>query len=156
MSVIDERHEVVARARRARAREHLGNLDYLRGLLEAKALGLTQVELARQFGLTQPTISSSLRTARAVPPVPAGFSGGSPYEIAERFAADEITRERLVEELSRWEYRPAQPTDGLDWMTGDSGEFSETVGRALDEGLIDDETYDEVLRARAARSAPAT
>jgi hypothetical protein len=88
--------------------------------------------------------------------VRAGFSGASPYEIAERYSAGEITREQLVEELVRWEYRPARATDGLDWMTGDSGEFSETVGRALDEGLIDDATYDEVLRAHAARSVPSS
>lgn len=156
MSVMDERTEVVARARRARAREHVGNLDYLRGLLEANALGMSQSELARRFGLTQPTIYSSLRTASSVPPVRPGFSGGSPYEIAERFAAGDIDRERLVDEMVRWDYRPARPTDGLDWMTGDSGEFSETVGRALDQGLIDDETYDEILHARAARTAPGT
>ena len=83
---------------------------------------MTQVELARGLGLSQPTISDALKTAARVPEPRPGFSGADPYEIAQRYAAGDLTREELVEELSPWEYRPGQPTDGYDWTAGDEGE----------------------------------
>ena len=72
------------------------------------------------------------------------FSGADPYEIARRYAAGELSREQVVDELARWEYRPGVPTDGYDWTTGDAGEWEETVGRAFDDGLLDAETYDAI------------
>ena len=102
------------------------------------------MELARNLGVSQPTISDALKTAARVPETRPGFSGADPYEIAQRYAAGDLTREQLVEELSRWEYRPGQPTDGYDWTTGGEGEWEETVGRALDDGLLDDATYSEI------------
>jgi hypothetical protein len=148
----DARHAVVNRARTSRIREHLARLDGQRALAEASALGVTQSALASELRVTQPTISSALKTARSTPPAAAGFHGATPYEVCQRYAVGEITREVLVDELTRWPMRPARATDGLDWITGDVGEWNEQVGPALDEGLIDDETYDAVLKLRAAHA----
>jgi transcriptional regulator with XRE-family HTH domain len=148
MSMIMTRHEVVEHTRRSRLRAHLAQLDYLRGLAEATALGVTQSEIARELRLTQPTISSSLKTARVTPQVREGFHGASPYEIAERYAAGEITRDQLVDELTRWSYAPSASGDGVDWLTYEAGEWNEQVVPALDEGLIDDATYTEIQDRR--------
>ncbi|UZN04804.1 hypothetical protein [Cellulomonas sp. S1-8] len=39
--------------------------------------------------------------------------------------------------------------DGVDWMSRRLGEFEETVGKAVDHGLIDGEMYDELGRGQA-------
>lgn len=144
MSTTVPHHEVVDRARRSRLRAHLAQLDYLRDLSEATGLGVSQTQIARQLRVTQPAISKSLKTAAATPPVPAGFHGGSPYEIAERYAAGEISREVLVDELARWPYSDGDSGDGVDWVTYDPGTF-EDVTRARSDGLLDTATYDAVL-----------
>lgn len=149
---IDAR-EAVASARRAKSRTVVSRLDYLRELRRL-AGSLTQVELARNLGVSQPTISDSLKTAAKVAEPRAGFSGADPYEIAQRYAAGDLSREQVVDELARWEYRPWAPTDGYDWTTGDEGEWEETVGRALEEGLLDDETYTAIQqRVHSLRAA---
>lgn len=141
-------HEVVTRARRSRMREHLARLDSLRALREASELGATQAALAAQLRVTQPSISSALKTARDTPRVPEGFSGASPYEIAERFATGELTPAEVIDELARWPYRPGTPSDGVDWLTLEPGEWNDQVVPAWDEGLITDEIYAEVQRRR--------
>ncbi len=141
MSTMTPDHDVVARARRSKIRAHLAQLDYLRDLAEAsRGAGVTQTEIARRLRVTQPAISQALKTATTTPTVPAGFHGARPYEIAERFAADEITREQLIDELARWPYAPADPGDGIDWNSYVPGEFNQ-VAQAMRDGLIDEETY---------------
>jgi transcriptional regulator with XRE-family HTH domain len=140
-------HEAVDRARRSRLRARLAQVDYLRDLTEATALGASQTEIARELRVTQPAISKALRGAATTPPVLEGFHGGSPYEIAERYAAGELTREQVVDELARWPYTPADPGDGVDWMTYDPGTFDDVV-RARRDGLLDTETYDAVLESQ--------
>ncbi|NMR20232.1 helix-turn-helix transcriptional regulator [Cellulomonas fimi] len=143
---IDAR-EAVAVARRARSRNVVSRLDYLRELRRL-AGSLTQVELARNLGVSQPTISSALKTASGLPEPRPGFSGAGPYEIAQRYAAGDLSRGQLIDELSRWEYRPWVATDGYDCTTGDEGEWGETVAVALRDGLLDEETYDAILDRR--------
>lgn len=143
---IDAR-QAVGVARRARSRSAVSQLDYLRELRRLSG-SLSQVELARSLGVTQPTIWSSLKTAAKVPDPRVGFSGADPYEIAQRYAAGDLTREQVIDELARWDYRPGRLTDGYDWTTGDAGEFNEMVGKALDDGLLEPETYDAILDRR--------
>ncbi|GHS84712.1 hypothetical protein AGMMS50218_00140 [Actinomycetota bacterium] len=147
VAMTKDRHEAVAAVRRDRVRSELARLDYLRGLAAAAGAGASQRELARELHVTQPSVSSALKTARTTPSVPAGFHGASPYEIAERFLAGEITRAQVIEELARWPYRPVDAGDGFDWSTYAPGEFEE-VGRALTDGLLDDAIYDAILDRR--------
>jgi hypothetical protein len=126
-------------------RQAVDRLDYLRGIRELAA-SMTQTELAKRLGLAQPSISSALRTAVKVPDVRPGFSGASPYEIAQRYAAGELPADQVVDELARWEYVPRPATDGYDWLTAgsDVGTWAE-VEKALRDGLLEDATYDAIL-----------
>lgn len=129
--------------RRLRSLQVVTRVSYLRALRTA-AEGTTQSQLARDIGISQPSVNSALKSAAAVPDVRPGFSGATPYEIAQRYDAGELTREQVIDELGRWPYRPGSPSDGYDWTTLDPGEFEE-VRRALSEHLIDADTYDEIL-----------
>ncbi|UNX53942.1 hypothetical protein MF406_13335 [Georgenia sp. TF02-10] len=88
----------------------------------------------------------SVQRARAAPALPEGFTGASPYEIAERFAVRELTREQVVDELTRWPYDPSPTSDGYDALiVNQSGTHSwGEVERAADDGLIDEDIYDEI------------
>lgn len=130
-------------ARRLRSRRAVDRLDYLR-TVRALAATMRQDELARALGVTQPAISATVKKAREVEDLPAGFSGASPLEIAERYAAGQIDRAQLIEELSRFPYAPSPRTDGVDWLVE---EVPKTVGDVLDAlhaGLIDAELYEQV------------
>ena len=94
--------------------------------------------------MTQPSISSALRSAARVAEPREDSSGASPYEIAQRYSAGEMTREQTIDELSRWQYVPAPRTDGYDWLTDDPDGTWDEVRRALSDGLLDAEMYTAV------------
>lgn len=85
-------------------------------------------------------------------PIPEGFSGASPYEIAERYAAGDVDRDEMVRQLSAWPYAR---NEGLaaahpEWDSTpcpDTPGSLEEVGQAFDEGLIDAEAHDQILHA---------
>lgn len=143
----------VARVRKLRERALAAQLDWIRAATEAVvAKKVTQTELSRALGVAQPSISELVNRARKADPVPEGFSGASPYEIAQRFDADLISREELVDELSRWHYTPDSHTDGYDSLLVDQpGSFAE-VTKAFTNGLIDAATYDEIIDRAEERS----
>lgn len=151
MQTVEAREEL-RRAAKSRRLMEVTKLDFRRAIKHLEG-AVPQVEIARALGVTQPSLSSALKTARAVPEAVPGFSGAGPYEICQRFAAGLIERAQLVDELTRWEYTPIpqgewfedpQPSPG-------PGSWREVVN-AVDEGLIDDATYDEVLRASVAHA----
>lgn len=148
--------------RRLRHRHIIDRLDYLRGLRRL-ATRMTQSDLARELGLTQPSISSALKSAAKVADPPVGFSGASVYEIAQRFTAGELGRDDLVDQLSRWPDAPgvddgsplgASPRhsslpDGL--LQADSPLDHAPLyelSKALRDGLLDEATYRAVLDQR--------
>ncbi|WP_422759345.1 hypothetical protein [Paenarthrobacter sp. C1] len=143
----------IANARRARARRELGGLDYIRNVRAAVETADQRV-VARALGVSQPAISRLLSQAdaRGVKPVPEGFSGASPYEIAERYAAGDIDRDAMIRELSAWPYlkNEGAAAAAAEWEStpylDTPGSFAE-VGRAFDEGLIDGDAYDQILDA---------
>ncbi|MFS0700065.1 LysR family transcriptional regulator [Cellulomonas sp. 179-A 4D5 NHS] len=140
---LSEGEPSVALARRLRSRRAVDRLDYLR-TVRALAATMNQAALAAELGVTQPAISAAMKKAREVEDLPEGFSGAGPYEIAERYAAGQIDRARLIEELSRFPYAPTPRTDGVDWLVDD---VPKTVGEVLDAlraGLIDAELYEQV------------
>jgi hypothetical protein len=144
----------IANARRARARRELGSLDYVRNVRAAVEAAADQRVVARALGVSQPAISKLLSQAeaRGVKPVPEGFSGASPYEIAERYAAGDINRDTMIRELSAWPYTKNEgaAAAGAEWEStpylDTPGSFAE-VGQAFDEGLIDGDAYDRILDA---------
>jgi hypothetical protein len=79
-----------------------------------------------------------------------GFSGATPKEICERYAAGEISREQLVDELVRFPYAPRGETDGYDSLLVDPpGSFAE-VEEAGFSGLIGLDEYEQVFKAMMA------
>lgn len=138
----------LAAVRRLRNRWQIDHLDYLRGLRELSG-SMTQVDLAKGLGLTQPSVNSALKSAAKIPAPRKGFSGASPYEIVQRYAAGELSRGAVIDELARWPYASRGKTDGYDWITAESddGTWAE-VEQALHEDLLDDETYDAILDRR--------
>ncbi|UUL75526.1 helix-turn-helix transcriptional regulator [Pseudarthrobacter sp. Fe7] len=145
----------IDQARRALAREDLGRLDYIRALREAVQQGLGQREIARALHITQSAISQALTKAesKGVKAIPEGFSGASPYEIAERYAAGDIDRDEMIRQLSAWPYvKSPDHTEQLatEWkaiLPPDPPGTFEEVGEAFDKGLIDGEAYDIILDA---------
>lgn len=137
---------------RLRHRQVVDRLDELR-IVRRLADTMTQTEIAQVLMISQPAVNKKLRAAARVADLPDGFSGASPYEIAERYVAGQIDRDRLINELARWPYAPTPKTDGFDWLVEDGAGTFEEVGRALDDGLLDDDTYDAVLAAKSGRPA---
>jgi hypothetical protein len=142
----------IADARRARARRELGGLDYVRSV-RAAVTAYGQGVVARELGVSQPGISKLLSQSEVrVKPVPEGFSGASPYEIAERYAVGDIDRAEMIRELSAWPYAENEGAAAAarEWEStpyvDTPGSFAE-VGRAFDEGLIDGDAYDAILDA---------
>jgi len=146
MSTIDQ--PTVEELRRLRSRRSVTELSYQR-TLRALATKMTQSELAAELHVTQSAVSQALKTARAVDDVRPGFSGASPYEIAQRYAAGELDRDRALEELVRWPYDPIARSDGYDALVVDAPDSHtlEEVVRAYREGLIDQDMYVAVGQA---------
>jgi len=149
----------VAGVRQLRHRQLLDRLDYLRGLRRLAAR-MTQSELARALGLTQPSISSALKSAAKVADPRPGFSGASPYEIAQRHTAGELSRERMIDELSRWDHDEAETSDrsgthvtgrartrNFPGSTEDGGTGTQLeLRRAVRDGLLDEDTCQLIMK----------
>lgn len=143
--------EVPAEARAAvlaRRRKEIDELDYRRELRRLDQHGYSQREIAKWLGIAQPSVLSALRTAAKVPMPLDGFSGATPYEICQRYAAGFIDRTQLVDELTRFPYVKGGQTDGYDSLIVDPpGTWSE-VDDAARHGLIEDDLYEEVFNRR--------
>ena len=146
---------VVQRAAKLRRRRDLHDLDYRRALRKVRAVvqreGYAQRSVADNLGISQPALSKALRSAEQVQEPREGFSGASPYEICERYHVEFIDREQLIDELLRWPYAKRGKTDGFDGLAIDPPGAWGDVTKALDDGLIDGETYDQILDTFDAR-----
>ncbi|MFD8770983.1 hypothetical protein [Microbacterium oxydans] len=143
--------EIPAEARAAvlaRRRKEIDELDYRRELRRLEQRGYSQRDIARWLGIAQPSVLSALRTASKVAMPLDGFSGATPYEICQRYAAGFIDRAKLVDELTRFPYVKGGQTDGYDSLIVDpAGTWSE-VSDAARRGLIEDDVYEEVFNRR--------
>jgi len=136
--------------RRLRHRHIIDRLDYLRALRRLAAT-MTQSDLARELGITQPSVSSALKSAAKVADPPAGFVGASVYEIAQRFTVGELGRDELLDQLSRWP-DPAQ----FDRLTDPDDDHTPLPGlsRALRDRLLDEQACRVVLDRRKQLGRP--
>lgn len=133
---------------RARRRKEIDELDYRRELRRLKERGFTQSEIARWLGIAQPSVTSALRTASKVAMPLDGFSGATPAEICQRYAAGFLNRAQLIDELVRFPYAKSGETDGLDSLLVDPpGTWSE-VSTAVRRGLIEEDVYEDVFNRR--------
>lgn len=133
----------VSRVRLLRHRQAIDRLDELRHLRALSIGGASQVELARQLGISQPSVNKALKRAMAVRDALPGFSGATPFEIAQRHAAGLIDRDQLIDELGRFPYAPASYTTRGGMNATVPGTAREILD-ALDAGLIDEDTYDAI------------
>ena len=132
----------------ARQRKLLADLDYKREIARLRARGYTQTDIAQWTGLAQSTIA----VTEEVPEIVPGFSGATPLEIAQRYAAGFIDRDQLVDELGRFPYVPQDrlnPADPFDFTLYTDGSWDD-IATASYLGLIDDDTYRAVLDAYVA------
>jgi DNA-binding transcriptional regulator YdaS (Cro superfamily) len=145
MTVVQEAASPLASAKAHRYLELSAHKDFLRDLLAASKTA-SQRDIARDLGISQPAVSQQLKTAQELAPVPEGFSGSSPTEICERYAAGLLTREQLIDELTRWDYPPERMPEHEwdDLIVSPPGGWAE-VEMALWHELIDDELYETVL-----------
>ena len=151
---------VMRELRRVRIRKDLDQREEKRllrqlGTLIAEGV-INQTQVAAGLLVSQPAISKSLKNVDDVPEPPEGFAGADPYEIASRYAVEEIDRAEMIRQLSRWSYAPSATTDGLhdDLLIEDSGTFADVL-RAYHDGLIDAGAYDEILVGQGRQSGPA-
>lgn len=115
-------------------------------LVPARVQGLTPAQATNELRiLPSEDVRRLQHTATRLQPIREGFSGADPYEIALRYAAGQITREQLIDELSRWEYTPDRyPPEPLD----DGvilGDWSRYLSPAFHDDLIDFGTYEEIF-----------
>lgn len=132
----------------ARRRKELHELDYRRALRRLHENGYSQRDIAKWLGIAQPSVLSGLRSAAKLTMPLDGFSGATPYEICQRYAAGFIGRAQLIDELTRFPYVKGGQTDGYDSLIVDPpGTWSE-VSDALHRGFMDERVYEEVFNAR--------
>ncbi|NQX34726.1 hypothetical protein [Herbiconiux sp. VKM Ac-2851] len=157
--------EIPAAARaavRARQRKEIDELDYRRELRRLSEFGYSQREISKWLNIAQPSVLSALKTASKVAMPLNGFSGATPAEICQRYAAGFLERAQLVDELTRFPYAKGGTTDGYDSLIVDPPGTWAEVDDANRRGLIEDDLYEEIFNRRhgldveeAKRPAPA-
>ncbi|WP_050668103.1 hypothetical protein [Luteipulveratus halotolerans] len=143
---------------RAAAREALVPIDVARALVAAVDGGsVAQVKVAELLGVSAPAVNQRLKTARGVAPVREGFSGARPLEIAQRYAAGDIDREQMLDELSSWPYPPREPDpDVVEWNVAGFGDDWSDLGTATRRGYITYDDYGVIFDRVEAREAQAS
>ncbi|MBT2519092.1 hypothetical protein J7E29_16745 [Streptomyces sp. ISL-90] len=133
---------------RAAARAEIARLDRDRAIRAAVADATSQVKVALLVHLTQPRVSQIVAATDEPRP---GFSGATPTEIAQRFAAGELDEAQAIDELGRWDYEQPPAVDEYDglWEPG-PGTWLD-VEDALSHGLITEEVYAGALELQAAK-----
>ena len=147
MTVVRETVRELDELMRARVRQEVAELDYQRALVRA-AQSHSQREIAQAVRLSQPSVSSALKTAQRVKMPEPGQRWATPYEVCQRYAVGELDRDEALRVLCAWPYvQPegkADPWDDL--MPHTEGSIDDVV-QARGDGLIDDEMYEAILDA---------
>jgi hypothetical protein len=73
--------------------------------------------------------------------------GATPYEIAQCYAAGEISRDQLVAELIRFPYLPTPRTNGYDSLLVIPPGTVQDIVWAAEDGLLDDALYAELVKS---------
>ncbi|MGP6175132.1 hypothetical protein [Corynebacterium sp. A21] len=96
-------------------------------------------------------MQKTLKMAAKDPAPVEGFSGATPYEICQRYAAGFMNREQFVDELTRFPYIKGDKTDGYDSLMVDPAGTWAEVSTAVRRGLIGDDLYENVFNRRHGR-----
>jgi hypothetical protein len=141
---------------KAAARRTLADADFLT-TVAAMTERIPQTQIAAALHTSQANVSRwAARGREHAQRRRAGRLGADPYEIAQRYALGEISRDAMLDALTSWTYEepPQVPAGPLGaWEDGvvplPEGSFERTVQRAFDDGLLDGEEYETILRAIA-------
>lgn len=109
--------------------------------------GAPRLDVALLIGVPEDTIAKWIDDAASQPIEGPEALGATAYEIAQRYAAGDLSHEQMIEALLAWPYQRDTTLDRNFWddTVGDfwqHGTFGETVGRAFDEGLVSGEDYE--------------
>lgn len=146
----DTDSQIIDQARRQHLRAMLADLDFLRLIAQIDTT-TDRRRTARQLVMSEPELDDRIRQAATIAPIAEGFSGAGPLEIAKRYTADLLSRDEVIDELSRWEFATRPQTDGIDWLTVDVPGSVEELEEAESAGYIDMSIYKSVdanLRSR--------
>lgn len=137
----------------SKARLVVERIDHLRSIRQLiEQARWTQTRVGDLIGVSQPAISQLLKVARVeAPDVRPGMAGGTPYEIAARYAAHLLEHHQMIQQLSAWIYEPVTQDEVVegDLSPLNLSGFTLQVGRALDERFITEDDYDRILKAVA-------
>ena len=122
----------------------LARIDHQRALVSGVGK-LTQVEMASAARVSQPSISEALERARSVVEPRKGFTSATLHEMFLRYTAKKLSKKKLIQELSLWEYDEPDIADSIDGLLVDSPNSFREVESALIQGLIEPDVYNEVL-----------
>lgn len=152
-----EDREWKTRLARAAARRDRAEAEFYATVADIVAR-VPQTQMATVLHTTQSNVSRwAARGREQAEQVPTGRLGRTAYEVAQRYAAGEITREQMLAALTSWPYQPSEPLPVQEWnitpVPVAPGSFEDTVGRAYDDALISAEDYDTILDARAEAEA---
>lgn len=129
-------------------------MDFLHALRDVTRSGLViQGAIARELGISQSAVSQNLEEEAKLAPVPEGLHGADPQEIIARFAAGELTREHVVDELVGWPYAPSDEFEGRmdDLLVTVRGSFDDVEDAAVS-GALPADVYGEILARLAERN----
>lgn len=127
---------------RSRARREIAERELQRAVRAARHAGATQADIAGRLAVSQAAISKRLAQAEPLD------GDDSPYDVALRYAAGDLTREQLMSQLATFEYKPSTQSPAYDEPFVDVPGSVDELIRALDEGYLSPEDYDEILRER--------
>lgn len=85
-------------------RRNMSLLDARRTLKSNLEAGMAPEEANKNAGFSEAELASNMQALQGVRHLKPGFSGAGPEEICTRYAIGEISREKLLDELSRWQY----------------------------------------------------
>ncbi|WP_083955971.1 sugar-binding transcriptional regulator [Tersicoccus phoenicis] len=128
---------------RVHAQRELNRLDALRACSKARATGMTQVEIARSLGVSQPEVHRMLRKADSFPEL----IDRTPREVILDFHAGLLDHADMMAELKSWPFTfsgAAEPDNPLGPSTRGSWE---DVVDAVHRDLLLVEDYEELFAA---------
>lgn len=130
----------------ANAEGELAELHYLRAVAAAAEQGRTQREIAATLGISQSAVYKILVKARHTP----ALFEQSPWEVALRYAAGEITRDTMLDTFGTWPWTTDRVLDADEpepeqFVRGNWGELSRAVRR----GYLSREDYEVVFKRTA-------
>ncbi|OMH34294.1 hypothetical protein BGP79_04055 [Tersicoccus sp. Bi-70] len=126
---------------RVHAQRELNRLNALRACNKAREDGMTQVEIARKLGVSQPEVHRMLRKVDHFPEL----LDRTPREVILDFHAELINHSEMMDELKVWPFTFSTPAEPKNPLSPSARGSWEDVVDAVHRDLLLVEDYDELL-----------